>query len=267
MRRKTIEGKCKICGKQGALTFEHVPPQAAFNSMKYEQIPPEESIRLLSEEDRFPWDTRGLKKEYKQGGTGGFYLCQPCNNNTGAWYMQEYVEFVKGVHEAITGSDYLNDQIVKLKANGFRPLQIIKAIMTMFCDINYECFRDSELKEFILNQKSNKLNRNKYRVFIYLWAGGYPRRNGLTVMGYDSGEILKVSEISGYPLGMLLYLDAPKEFHPRAVEITSMLDCAYDERAALELPLPVYQCQSPIPQDYRTQNDFYILLKDREMDE
>lgn len=29
---KTQTGKCALCGKEGKLTFEHIPPRAAFNS-------------------------------------------------------------------------------------------------------------------------------------------------------------------------------------------------------------------------------------------
>ena len=31
MRKKTI-GKCALCGRIGELSFEHIPPKAAFNS-------------------------------------------------------------------------------------------------------------------------------------------------------------------------------------------------------------------------------------------
>ena len=30
-KRKKESGKCRICGKEGKLSFEHVPPEAAFN--------------------------------------------------------------------------------------------------------------------------------------------------------------------------------------------------------------------------------------------
>jgi len=34
MLEKCKEGKCRICGKIGPLTYEHVPPRKAFNSNK-----------------------------------------------------------------------------------------------------------------------------------------------------------------------------------------------------------------------------------------
>ena len=32
MARKKVFGNCRICGKPAKLSFEHVPPQAAFNN-------------------------------------------------------------------------------------------------------------------------------------------------------------------------------------------------------------------------------------------
>ncbi len=31
MSRKRLEGNCHICGRFGPLSYEHVPPRAAFN--------------------------------------------------------------------------------------------------------------------------------------------------------------------------------------------------------------------------------------------
>ena len=76
--------QCHLCGKHGELSYEHVPPQSAFN-------------------DRRIWVARGeqlfegrqpdqLKREQLQGGAGDYTLCIKCNNDT-ARYARAYVDW------------------------------------------------------------------------------------------------------------------------------------------------------------------------------
>jgi hypothetical protein len=87
MTRQKKKGKCHICGYEGKLSFEHVPPEKAFN----------DSAALLMDLEQ--WDkfqTSGKKRgTYQQRGFGAYTLCEKCNSNTGAWYASEYVEWVK----------------------------------------------------------------------------------------------------------------------------------------------------------------------------
>jgi hypothetical protein len=86
-RRKRPEGKCHICGNVGPLSWEHVPPEAAYNEHPV--------VRATKEQLLMPeqWDgKRGLQG---QRGSGAYSLCEPCNNKTGAWYGTEYVSWAK----------------------------------------------------------------------------------------------------------------------------------------------------------------------------
>ena len=77
-RRKMQHGKCALCGAVGDLTFEHVPPQKAFNNLRTISLSWDEAMLLGPEAP--------VKGKIKQGGVGGYTLCSSCNNDTGAWY-------------------------------------------------------------------------------------------------------------------------------------------------------------------------------------
>ena len=62
-------GKCKLCGELKALTFEHVPPKRAFNSVPVMYYSFDEAIKAMAGENgRMPWDFTGLKGEKQQNG-------------------------------------------------------------------------------------------------------------------------------------------------------------------------------------------------------
>ena len=66
-------GKCALCGKEDKMSFEHIPPRAAFNSS---HAKPVTIGTILKGEKRYPWDIEGLKYVDQQGGMGVFSLCE-----------------------------------------------------------------------------------------------------------------------------------------------------------------------------------------------
>lgn len=77
-------GYCRLCGEFKKLTFEHIPPEAAFNS---------NPIYFKDFENLFDKSSYhyGLRKRSNKG-AGGYHLCEKCNNDTGGWYAKHYVE-------------------------------------------------------------------------------------------------------------------------------------------------------------------------------
>ena len=55
MQIKNKKGKCRICGKIDALTYEHVPPRKAFNSNK--ALMYYGNSVLENDNKSFPWET------------------------------------------------------------------------------------------------------------------------------------------------------------------------------------------------------------------
>jgi hypothetical protein len=80
-------GKCHICGKEGPLSFEHVPPWAAGNQQPV-IVGTFEALRRMGD------DLEGsLKGRTQQRGAGAHTLCERCNNKTGEWYVNRLADF------------------------------------------------------------------------------------------------------------------------------------------------------------------------------
>src|SRR5690606_19434915 len=90
MARRRTQGKCHICGQFGDLSFEHVPPEAAFNNRP---------IRVKSGMQLVNADLDDERGRTQQRGAGGYTLCERCNSLTGTWYGSAYVDWAcQGLH-------------------------------------------------------------------------------------------------------------------------------------------------------------------------
>ena len=41
-------------------------------------------------------------------------------------------------------------------------------MMTMVCDINYDCFEDDNLRQFLLNKENNHIDTSPYSLYMYM---------------------------------------------------------------------------------------------------
>ena len=67
-------GICALCGKEKELTFEHLPPNKAFNFTRAKPVNGEDFIHASDDKNRVPWDLSGLKYQNQQKGMALF----PC---------------------------------------------------------------------------------------------------------------------------------------------------------------------------------------------
>ena len=268
MGKKPKFGICKLCGKYTVLTYEHVPPKAAFNDTPVKQISGNEAIKSLGE-DRLPWDLSNLYGTIQQRGKGEYYLCHSCNENTGSWYVPYFVRFIRGIFYAISSTGGLeNETAIQLSAESIRPLPLFKEIMVMFCNINHNCFGDENLRSFLLDRNSNAFDSKRYRVFCYIAKGPVLRMNGLSVACYTSSRketmMVTMSEITATPLGFALYIDLPEGYEPQGCEITPFSNCRYEETAKCEMLLPVLESNIMFSGDYRTKEEIEATVEQNE---
>lgn len=135
---KKVKGTCCICGKETDLTFEHIPPRAAFNRF---------NLRMY---DFFGYLLHNNSR-YKaaQKGAGKFSLCSSCNNLTGEWYGAAYAEF------ASQGMAYYHRQsqgLLKVPYTIY-PLRVLKQIISCFASVNgpLSCQQNPAIKKFLLD--------------------------------------------------------------------------------------------------------------------
>ncbi len=119
-------GTCHICGQKKELTFEHIPPKAFFNNKTAKIIAGEEIIKIISRDDKMPWEMEDSKYNIQQKGFGGYTLCADCNNKTGKWYAQEYISFSKVGLDVINKLSPETNDIVRINIKKYICLFIYK---------------------------------------------------------------------------------------------------------------------------------------------
>ena len=165
MSKKISRGICQICGVNGELSFEHIPPRKAFNDRPVRRI----NFKDIDDIELGP--NAKPKGKIEQKGQGDYTLCPSCNNNTGSWYGDSFIVWC---YQAM---DFLqltleNDSQETLQLGqqtyNIYPLRVLKQIISMFFSVSGKNFhsRHEGLVKFILNKEAKYLPP-KYRFFIY----------------------------------------------------------------------------------------------------
>lgn len=260
---KNIIGECKLCGQTKKLSYEHVPPENAFNSFRVTGYPFESFFKADSiEGKRMPWDFSGIYGTQMQKGSGGYYLCQDCNSKTGSWYISEYVKLANTFHSIVVNHSPRPGGACSFQMQGVFPLRILKAIMTLFCDINHNCFGDQRLRRFLMDKESNDFDPGKYSVYLYIAGPGMSRMIGYSAMVINGVGVVGVSEIGSYPVGSILCIDKPAGYDPPGILISDFGKCEYNQLCNVEITgLPYFEINTFLPLDYRTKEEFVAALK------
>lgn len=253
-RKRKKEGVCCICGKNGPLSPEHVPPQAAFNKS---------TVILYSWDDRLT--NRKVKGKKIQGGAHEFTLCEKCNNDTGSWYGGEYVKWAKIGHDIVPHWKKSGIEHGSVVLHGVYPLRFLKQVVTCFFSVatgpgtNALAQSYPDLAKFVLDKEFQGLPSG-FRFYLNLYWYSQPstnlRRFGIAgripvKWNTTTGEIAAqgayaFSEIAHPPFQLLMFQDG--EDYPDATEITYFKDFEYDEEVAdLPLQFRIGKSSSPYP--------------------
>jgi hypothetical protein len=244
MARKPKEGDCHICGKFGKLSFEHVPPRAAFNNHPI-VLQGIDEILKRGEQTK-------TKGKIFQRGAGAYTLCERCNSLTGHWYGKNYVDWVyQGMEKLVIARKvptlYYNFHLL--------PLRVIKQIACMFFSVNSPQFRKAQpdLERFVLDKKCKYLPPH-LRIFTFYAVGGV-RQAGITgrLSTDASAPTTTCSEIVFPPFGYTLVFDHTPD--KRLLDISWFGKFGYDDYRAIPLQIPVLSAISYLPGDYRTQEE------------
>ena len=257
---KKVYGKCALCGKEGELSFEHIPPKAAFNEQPAKPI---SGVEFLQDGNRYPWDATGLQYQNLQQGMGMYSLCEACNSLTGSLYGNEYKEFAqRAIHVAFSDVDPTKNEVV---FKSVHPLRVIKQIASMFCSTTRIKQMD-ELKAFVLDKEKRGIDKSKFEFRMYFTRDNVIKWTGFNVLCV-SGEtnLIHLSEITAFPLGFILYLN-PSEVHQKAgIDITSFSDFGYDDICDVHSPILIHTVNSWVPGDYRSREEIIATFeKNRE---
>lgn len=238
------DGTCHLCGRFGKLSWEHVPPAAAFNSEPLRFLEYQESIDLITPKGR-----------QNQRGAGAFTLCERCNNLTGKWYAADFARWCVQGAKVLAMTD---DKPRLIYMHYVLPLRVLKQIFVMCFSINSPTWRKTvpELEEFVLDRERRWLNP-RFRVFVYYNLEGLYRRVGNWVAAinlYSSGKPIQVTELSHPPFGYVVTTDGSKP-EERLFEISHFRRYGYDDFKVAPIYPEVLPTHLGIPLDYRTREE------------
>jgi hypothetical protein len=240
-------GACCICGTEGKLSFEHVPPRSAFNDHRVFEA----DIEKLMEGKWAP-GARPTEGNWKQRGAGRHSLCIKCNNDTGSWYGESYVQVVKQAMLLLYRS---GGNLSLAYPYGMFPLRFLKQVVTMFFSACGPGLQDKnpDLVRFVLNRDVRQLPP-KFQFFAYLHhpESAAIRQSGLTGMVKGQNKQHVFSEIAFPPFGLIMNVDGHPPVDHRLCNIANLSEYPYRAWDIVYLKLPVLHVTTVLPGDFRT---------------
>lgn len=252
---KKYFGKCAICKKQGELSKEHIPPRSAFNKGRYKVA---NGLDILKSKG-LPWvDNENVNSKIIQGGFATYSLCHDCNNKTGLYYANAYKEFVYALHSVLVSSSYKANDLIKIRIDKIKPLNIFKQIVSMFNSINPSLFTKQgfDIEKFLLEKEEATFCNNIY-FYIFLTENGVVIPLQAKALINKPSYLLILSEITHYPLGIIMSIDSKLE--AESCCINDFLNYDYDQEACLDLNLYFRERNLTFANDYRTKKELDIL--------
>jgi hypothetical protein len=244
--RRTRTGRCQLCGQLGQLSFEHVPPRAAFNDRKVTVWSGDQLVNLG------PGELPPGQGHHQQRGAGNFTLCVRCNNDTGAWYVPQ---FVRWCYQGMDVLQRTSGRPSLIYLYRIQPLAVLKQVVTMFASLDPGLMANqSDLRRFVLNRRARPLPP-RVRCYAYFSFEGVSRSVGVAAhVQLDRGNTTLLSEMNFPPFGYVLTIDSlPPD--PRLADISHFDQYLPDELAIKELRMTALPTHLPYPGDYRTRSE------------
>ena len=196
IKKKRAEiDNCNICGTYGKMTWDHVPPKAAYN---------ETSAKVNTAFSGMP-EENAYQKKY-QNGIKFRSVCQKCNNELLSQYDTVYANFINKVASILDGGDISNlnieiEEDVRLLCKG-----IIGHFLSAKDFYDEECTVDIALRKYLLfDELSPELK-------IYYWI--YPYKTINIIRDVVTGNVLgerfpkgMISVIASFPIAFMIAMD------------------------------------------------------------
>jgi hypothetical protein len=239
MARKSVSGVCRICGDEGPLSYEHVPPEAAFNNERVLEANPK---RLLEGED-YLTNPRG---KFNQRGAGAYTLCVRCNSYMGSCYAPAYIDFAKQCMKPARSLPTGAFADITLQ---FYPLRVLKQFVAMHCSANPP--EGPRFARFLLNKHDKNIMRprmllslrDEKRSRITRQAGA------VGVLNAETGENGLFSEISFPPFNSILILDGYGEAK-NLTDVSWFVNYSFNEITEASIRFFNLPAVTPFPGDY-----------------
>jgi len=247
MGRRTKTGICHICGNDGILSFEHVPPASAFNDHPASSLVGRECIETDID------DLPAAKGTISQRGHGAHTLCPRCNSDTGGWYGSAYANWA---YQGMLLMEHAEKAPSLYHLFHIFPLRVIKQILCIFFSVaRRDDFvrRREDLIRFVLN-RSHKYLHPSLKVFAYFNAAPVVRQTAVIgQVNLKEGKIRYFCEFAFPPFGYILSLDG-NPVDKSLADISFFSRYSYNQWADVPLRLPVFNICTAIPGDFRSRD-------------
>jgi len=218
---------CSICGLEKELTFEHFPPKAANNN---------KPVNIKGLENLTPLGGVFYEKYHKSPkGMGGYKSCQTCNNLTGTWYANAYIDVNNQFLSVI--SESIDKENIELKVK-VKPLNFFKQVMYLFlcADQATGVIRESVNEtNFILDKVSKNLT-DEISVWMGITANSDFLFNGIMVGSDGIHEPRTFARIRCKPFIFELFYDNVP-IDKSLINITDFKNYNYDEEVEINYTL------------------------------
>jgi len=227
LNKGPIFGTCVICGNEGKLTRDHVPPKNCNNLTDYE-------LKIFLD-----FENMNGKGTTSQGGTHFRTLCSECNSDRlGLQYDPFLVDLSNEITSLVMGAKNKVISLPNFIYPFVKPQRLARSIVGhVLSAVAVEetktgllsaPFPDA-LRSYFLDESSplpNKLD-------IYYWV--YPSRKQIIIKG--SGKVLIFGDrgtvighiIKFLPLGFWLIWDKPKKYYVNAHKLIPLKNMGIDE--------------------------------------
>lgn len=226
---------CSICGEEKEMSFEHMPPKKTGN---------DKPVNIIGLENMTPlggYMYQNKKKSPK--GFGGYKLCKECNNLTGSYYAESYIDHSNQLCHKINQNQSSSKFQVQCK---IKPLNFVKQVICiLLCsDQATGVLREKiDSKKFMLNKIEHKLPDDLYIRQQITMQPQYGFK-GYT-SGWDSINGFQQNILFIYrPFSFKIVFD-DKQIESNSMNLNEFLKYKYDEEIDI-----IYDLQIP----YRTNN-------------
>ncbi len=242
------DGFCNICSVWGPLSFEHTPPESAFNNCKV--------LYMAADKywNRGPGRDKSPKGKSFQRGYGRNSICEGCNHKTARWYVYYFAAWCK---QGMEFYDCTKRFTSYLHIATLSPLPVIKQIATIFLARYGDSFtldKKASLVRFVLNKEQRYLDP-RYRFWVYQIAPG-PLRDvpPCGIIDVKSSTTTFGAEFAFPPFGYMMTLDSSPNDN-RLCEITHFARYSHLDITQIALQMAVLPNHGPTLGDFRTFRD------------
>lgn len=255
--RASTDGLCKICGADGPLTREHVPPRSAGNAGAGTEHTWDEWLAASKEE--LPRDIPGGR--VVQAGIWGRTLCASCNNLMGTRYVPEYkgwaARSLKVLHELPLPEELDRRDSFTRATVAFKdvdPGAFVRAALATMCSVSAAwdiAARHPIIRRIILEGAAEHLP-DGVRLYVSMYWGPLARISGPTLrVDGETAAWEWITEVAHPPIALLMVLAGSGQ-EPGLLDIGEWTEREPGKRANFEGELDVSFGHTPYPGDYRT---------------